>query len=175
MGCPPKDFSVTALLDDTQWHSSLRRPLVKQLVHLYFIQSDQGLRTNCGEWAGVFRVKGWSIKYCECLICMERHSWNPMYLLVEFLSERGSWTCRFAEGSKPSSGGGVWAPETRLEKGKPCWKKKKHNPLFCSALRRAIRTWETSTLSSKMEHMNNSFNILCPGSHRGCLYFSLIV
>jgi hypothetical protein len=59
-----ENFSITFLLDDTVWNSSLRRSSVKQLVLIHFIG------VNLGEWEGVFRV---SIK-----------SWlelNPMWML----------------------------------------------------------------------------------------------
>lgn len=43
---------------------------------------------NLGEWERVSRVCeiiGWSLKYCEGLICMERHHRNSGYLLDGFL------------------------------------------------------------------------------------------
>lgn len=127
-----------------------------------------GFRVNINYWGRDYYTG-------NVFICMERYFWNFMYLLVEFLLEWGSWICRFVEGFKFFLGGGVWVFEIRLEKGKFCWKKKKYNFLFCFAFRRVIRIWEILILSSKMEYMNNLFNIFCFGFYRGCLYFSLIV
>lgn len=53
---------------------------MKQLVHIHFIGVNRGYNMNPGEYKGVFRVNviiGWSLKFWECLICMERYFRNP--------------------------------------------------------------------------------------------------
>lgn len=45
-----EDFSVTAVLEDIFNETALLYSPVKQLVSIYFIQGDQGLYMDLGEW-----------------------------------------------------------------------------------------------------------------------------
>lgn len=51
-----EDLSVTALLDNTPRNISFKQSSVKQLVHIHFIGSDQGLYMDPEELEGVFRI-----------------------------------------------------------------------------------------------------------------------
>lgn len=62
-----ENFRVTTLVEYIQWNSTLRWQLVKQLVHIHFIQGDQGLCITLGKWEEILlRMKFhcWGLRYC---------------------------------------------------------------------------------------------------------------
>ena len=76
----------SSFLDHIQWKSSLGWPSVK-LVHIHFIQGDQGKYIwrvgRCLQ--GGCKIIGWSLAYCECFICIERPPWIPSTFFSFFL------------------------------------------------------------------------------------------
>lgn len=41
---------------------------------------------NRKEFFRIKEVMAWSLKYCDCGVCVEKHSRNPRYLLARLLS-----------------------------------------------------------------------------------------
>ena len=67
------------------------------LACVHFMMGGQGLQMNLGEWEGILKVNkifDWSLKCCECLICMERQSSNPRYLLGGSLLGKRKQLCQ---------------------------------------------------------------------------------
>lgn len=61
-------------------------------VSIQVIQSEPGTYIDFGAWERIFffmemKITGWSLKFYECLLCMERHSRNRRWL-AEFSSEK---------------------------------------------------------------------------------------
>ena len=118
-----KDFSITALLDNTQWNSSLRQTSVKHLVCIHVTRCERELHMNLGEWEGGFKmnVNHWlELNLLRMLHLHKDESQGPQVFAGQVLIwKEGVEPGVLSRTTCPSSGRGS---RGQAEKRRSCWK-----------------------------------------------------